>query len=880
MTHQPPRDERSRAPIQGTLEDELEHHRASHVDELMRGGMARPDAERAARRRLGDLQRVRRAVARERVRDDRRLRLAHWFADLRQDTAVGFRRLLRSPAFTAIAVLTLALGIGANSALFGVIHQVVLRPLPFADPDRLVRVWESEPSRGWDYFAMSGPNFLDYRAAARERVDLAAVGLTGFNLTGGELPERIDGYRMSANLPAVLGIEPLHGRGFAAAEDAPGADPAVALVGYGLWQRRFAADPTLVGRSLRLDGRETRVVGILPPLAPLLVDDALFVPLNADPTGNRSHHDLMGVGRAAAGIEAAQVESLLDTVAGRLAAQYPASNEGFDTRVMSLYDALVPEDTRTALYILLGAVALVLLVACANLSGLMLARIAARRRELAIYGALGASRGRVARQVLTEALLLSGAGALVGVFLASAATRWIRQLHIAGLPRIDQVTVNTTVVAFTATVAIVAGLLAALLPAYQAIGGRLAELLSAGGRGATSSERAQRFRAFLMAAEVALAVVLLAGAGLLLRSFLLVQGQESGLDVEPVLTAELAVPLSSDDDLRGRVATYRTLLEAIEGQPGIDVAAAVSAVPFGPGATVMDFLVEGRTEDPQAGVPSAGWRLVTPEYFRALGIELVAGRGFDSTDDPDGQAVAIVSRRMAERHWPDEDPLGRTFLGWRDRPLRIVGVAEDVRERDLESEPANMVYLPYYQNPWWADMFLVARTAGDPSSAAPALRQTLARVAPDLPLAFLRPLSQVLDESMATRRFSTVLLTIFAAIALVLAAAGVYGVVSYGVASRRPEIGVRMALGARARSVVALVIRQGMGAVAIGGVLGLAGALAGGRLLASQLYGIDARDPLAFGAAMLFLTAVALLACALPAARAARVDPVDTLRES
>lgn len=867
--------------VDSDIDDELRHHLEERAREIeQQEGLSPERARVEAQRRFGNVEAFRRQLKRIDSSDERQRHLAWVLGAIRQDLAVGFRRLVRSPGFAAVAVLTLALGIGATSAIFSVLNAIVLQPLNFHEPERLAQIWESSPGRGWDYFAMSQPNYVDYRDTNGSFDSFAALGFRTFNLTGVDEPERLTAFMVSANFFATLGVEPVLGRTFTPDEDAVGSGARVVVASHDFWQGTLGGDPDVVGRTLQLNGEDYEVVGVAPDRSPWFFQIELFVPLRADPNANRSDHRLSIFGRLADGVSVEQAEADLDTIAARLAEEYPDSNVGFDTRVSSLHDAIVPQEVRDALLILLGAVTFVLLIACANLSNLLLARATSRQREIAIYGALGASRGRIVGQLLTESLLLGGLGGSLGVFLAWQGVDLFRSLDIDALPRFETIQLDGTVLGFALAVSLLAGIVSGLTPAWQVARGDLQGVLNESGRSVSGGRRSALARQTLMIAEVALSIVLVAGAMLLMRSLWQVQEIDPGLDVDRVLTAAVNFPVRPDVQ-RGEIGTfYRGLLEELDAVPGVESAAAISGLPFGGGATSMDYVLEGEDLNPEGGAPSAFWRLISPDYFETVGMPLLRGRAFTDSDGVDAPNIAIISESMAERSWPGENPVGKRFHGWRDgdRTMEVVGVVADVRERNLETEAIGIVYMPFYRNDFWPDMYVLARSANDPADIATGVRTTIGEYAPDVPVQHLRSMRAVMNDTLSGRRFSTALIGVFAAVALLLAAAGVYGVMAYSVAQRSNEIGMRMAMGARTGQVVGLILAQGMRVVLIGGLLGVVMAFGLTRLMSSMLYGVQPADPASFAVASLFLVAVALIACAVPALRAARVDPVRTLR--
>jgi len=867
------------SPVPGNVTDEVAFHLEMRTKELVDQGMDPAEARAEARRRFGDVREVTDATHREDLTGRNNERRVEFFGEVRQDLTIGLRRLIKAPGFSLLAILILALGIGANSAIFSVLNAVVLQPLPYAEPDRLVQVWESDPQRGWDYFAVSELNYVDFRDNNEAFEGLAAVGFDSYNMSVDGEAIRLDGRRVSLEFFSTLGIQPSLGRAFTADEDAIDAESRVAILGDSLWRNRFGEDPDVIGTSILVNDTAITVIGVM-PRGNFFFDDAeIFFPLRAGENDNRGDHRLAVLGRLHEGVTVEQGEADLDSVAAQLEIDYPDSNKGFDTRVSSLYDAIVEEDLRQALYVLVGAVGMVLLIACANLSSLLLARATARHREIAIYAALGASRGRIVRQMLTETTLLALVGGALGVLLAFRGMDWFRALDPGRLPRFETLAVDGTVLLFALGATLLTALLAGLLPAWQAASCDPQDALKDSGRGTSSSVRTRRARQALLAAEVALSIVLLAGAALLIRSFLEVQSIDPGLDAEAVLTLAINMPGSTMEEFEAMPGQYREMLAQAESVPGVLAAATISGLPFGGGATSMDMVVDGR--DHGENYPSAYWRLASPDYFEALGIPLLKGRKFYD-EEGDARAIAIISESMATSLWPDQDPIGQRFLAWRDpeRIKTVIGVVGDVRERSLESEAMNIVYMPHLQMAGWANMYFVVRTDGDPAALAPSVRAAIGQVVPDRPLTDVRPLSDVLDDTLGARRFNTSLLLCFAAVALLLAAAGVYGVMAYSVAQRTSEIGIRMAMGAGGTQVVRMVVKQGMAVVGVGIAVGVLAALGTTRLLASMLFGVSPFDLLSLGSAAVFLTVVALIACALPAVRATRISPTEALRDS
>ena len=799
---------------------------------------------------------------------------------LLQDIRYGLRSLRQSPGLTLVAVLALGLGIGAVSAIFSVIDAALLRPLPFHDPARLMLVMESNPSKGFAFFAISPANYLDYRDQNRVFERLAAFENRPLILTGAGDPAKVTGARVAAGFIEALGVAPYLGRPFLAEEDKPGAGR-VAILGHGLWQRRFGSDPALVGRTVTLGGVPHTVVGVMPPRFTFPNQSEIWIPmaLGDDETGSRGAHYLVAIARLKPDVPVDRARADMSSIASRLQSQYPDSNTGWTARVEPLAERVVG-DARPALMVLLAAVAFVLLIACANVAGLLLARATARQREFAIRSALGAGRARLVRQLLTESLLLGLLGGAVGLLLAMWGTDLLAAAAPPGIPRVSEVQVDGRVLLFTLGLSVLTGIVFGLAPALQGSKTDLNEALKEGGRGGGGGgPRRSRARAVLVVAEVALALVLLAGAGLMLRSFERLQAIDPGFDPASVLVVDLELPEGRYGEPARRAAFFATALERLAALPGVRKAGGVLPLPLSGDNYFLSFGIEGRPVA-DADRPSAAYYVASPGYLRALDIRLLRGRDFSDSDREGAPRVALINDTMARRFWPGEDPVGRRIVidnGPRDRYREIIGVVEDVRHDDLTGEARPQMYEPYLQVPH-PSMSLVLRTAGDPEGLAEAARRAILALDKDQPVSRAVPMERLVAESIAQSRYSMMLLGAFAAVALGLATIGIYGLLSHAVAQRTHEIGIRMALGARRRDVLTLVVLSGMGLTSLGVVLGLAGALALTRLMAGLLYGISPTDPLTLGAVSLLLGMVALMACVIPARRATRIDPMSALR--
>jgi putative ABC transport system permease protein len=805
-------------------------------------------------------------------------------ADVWQDLRYGARMLVKTPGFAAVVVVVLALGIGANTAIFSVVNAVLLRPLPYVEPDRLVFVGEVDAQGR--AAAVSVANYGDFRQQSQSFEHLVAYRGSYFTLTGDGDPDFVAGTIVSTNFFAALRIQAALGRTFLAEEGQPGANRVVVL-SHPCWQRRFNASVGVVGQRLALDGESYTIVGVLPPDFSLWEAEIWMPGFAGGTLNNRAERSVGVIGRLKSGLSLAQARAELGAIAQRLGQAYPPTNQGWGVRLLPLREAWFGND-REALLVLLGAVGLVLAVACVNVASLLLARTAARGRELVVRAALGAGRFRLVQQLLTENLLLAALGAVAGLFL----THWSLPLVVALIPAnmlqfgipggAAAIHIDPAVLLFTLGIFLLTGLGFGLAPALQGTKTELSSALKEGGRSATAGSSHFNLNQRLVVAEIALALTLLVGAGLMTRSFARLETLDRGFNPDHVLNLFINLPSARYQNDAQRADFFKRVLERLEALPGVEAAGASTLL----SARGRAFIIPGRPEPQPAQEPKAIHRVISPAYLQAVGIPLHAGRSFTNQDAANAPGVCLINQTLARRYWPDEDPVGKQ-IRMPDSPasadaLTIVGVAGDVKEAldprsPLSLEPQPTLYRPYLQVPT-PGMQLAVRTKPDPLSLAAALRAEIWALDRALSVTRLRTAHEALAESIARPRFNTVLLGCFAGVALLLAVVGVYGVMAYSVSQRVQEIGIRMALGAQRRDVFKLVLGQGLKLTVIGLGLGMAGAVALTRVIASQLYGVAATDSVTFAVTSLVLTAVALLACYIPARRATKVDPLVALR--
>ena len=842
-------------------EADLTREVASHLtlleDEFQRRGMGPEAARLAARRAFGGIEQ-----AKELQRDARSFR---GLDDACRDVRYAVRMLGRTRGFTTVAVLTLALGIGANSAIFTVVHAVLIRPLPYPESDRLVAVLQHHREFGPEVVTL--PDYTEWREGSASVESLAAAWQAFYNLTGVEEPERLSGAAATANLFTTLRITPALGVAFH--PDGKG-DPRTLVLSHQLWQRQFGSAPDVVGRRVSLNGTSHTVIGVMPPGFAWPEGVELWVPFVPEPGGmTRGYHLLQVVGRLRPGASVAGARAELETLAAAAAAAYPQTNKDWGVRVSSLLEQTVGSTSR-ALLILAGAAGCVLLIACANVAGLLTSRALARRQEISVRSALGASRARIVRQLLTESLVLSVGGGAIGLFLAAWGIPWL--LTLTTLPRAADIALDAPVFAATLLASIGTGLLFGVAPAVTA--SRPALSVAAGARG---SARTGWMRPALLVVELALAVVLLAGAGLLLRSFYKLQRVDTGVNVDRVLTARFFLPRASYPVERC-VALYEELIDRVTALPDVETAAAVSVFPFSRTTANAVFTIPGRPPSAPGDNSTANFSAATPGYFRAMGIPLVAGRGFEKGDHANAPFVAVVNRATAERYYPGLDPIGQALRVLGPKPRTIVGVIPNLRQRALNIPEEPEIYVPHAQSPL-GGMFLVVRARSDrPDRVAAAVRAVVRSSDRDLPIAGIRTGGELIDDTLSSRRLSLALLSIFAVVALVLSVIGVYGVLSFTVSQQTKEIGIRIALGASRRDVLALMLWNGLWPVVVGLVVGIGAALGTTHVLANALFDVRPSDPFTLFAVVGLLLTAAFAAVLVPARRAARVDPLLAVR--
>jgi len=803
---------------------------------------------------------------------------------LLQDLRYGVRTLAKNPGFTVVAVLTLALGIGANTAIFSVVDAVLLRPLPYPESARLFTVYQTLPEDPAQNTGVSYPNYLDWTQQNEAFESIAAVRGNVLALSGQGEPTYVQTGSVTSNYFDVLRVKPLLGRTLQSSDDALDANPVV-VMSESLWRARFGADPAIVGRSITLDQHPITVAGIVPAYFHPSVPDAaaqLWVPLRqdgvfSDMRSRRGGHYLSALGRLKPGVTAPQAQNEMAVLQQRLAQQYPNENKGWGIRIVSLQTDMAG-NVRTALLVLLGAVGFVFLIACTNVASLQLARAASRRKEIAIRVALGAGRQRLLRQFLTESVLLSVIGGAVGLLLALEALKGLIAWLPADLPRVSEIHVDARVLFFGLALSVLSGVIFGLAPAWHGTESRLAEALE-GARGAGEGRTSHRMRNIFVIAETALAIVLLVGAGLLIRSFVRLQQVDVGFNPAQLLTAQIGLPRAQYAKPEQWISFYKQALERMNTLPGAQEAAVAVPLPLSDSYINLAFEIEGRPPREKSDSPTADLVAISPNYFHVMQVPLMHGREFSDADSESGPKVCVISASLAQQLFPNESALGqRILIGYPTSSSRkIVGIVGDVKDSDLSARQSAQIYVPFVQNPFWAADIAV-RAHGNPSSLSGALREQIRAIDSALPVSEVRPMMEAIESSVAQPRFRTTLLSLFGAAALLLAAIGIYGVLAYTVAQQTREIGIRMALGANPGRALRLVLGRGLRLAGAGTVIGVLAARMLTQLLNSLLFGISATDPLTFAAVAGLLLGVALVACYVPARRAMRVDPMVALR--
>jgi putative ABC transport system permease protein len=855
--------------FENTMTDEIRFHIDEYVEDLVQSGVSRAEATRRARMEFGGLESVK-----EECRSARRLNLID---SITRDVRHAYRTFSKNAGLTLVVLLTLSVGIGSTIAVFSVVYGVLLKPLPFPEPHRLVQVWGSMPSRNLTALQFTEANFWDMRDLNRSFEEFGTMHGASFTLTGFDVPERLRGGLVSVGFFRALGAKPVVGRLFNPGEDDPGAVTDRVLLSHAFWMRRFGGDPTVVGRTLTLSGRPAEVIGVLPAGTPWLDAADVFTPFVRRLDADRASWEFNVIGRMKPGVTFDAARADLERVAKDLEARFPANKDlGVFLQPSSAWGA--GDQLRRTLWILLGAVGFLLAIACINVTNLLLAHASFRRRESAMRIALGASRGALVRERITESLVLSFAGAGLGWLVAVALVRAFRSMEIAGIPRLSEVEVNGWVLAFGIGAALFVGLVTGIGPAWQSPFTGILAALQQGQRGSVGNRSQDRTRRVLVGVEVALSLVLLVGAGLLVRSLSRVLTVDRGFQTEGRLHATVSIPGTYSDERRTQIVT--DILARLESRPELLAVSTVSGRPLAGGSTGMGIAAADiplRDSD----VPWASWRMITKDYFKSMGLTLIEGRSFAEQDIVGKPYRVIISKRLATQLWRDQNPVGRTAILWKGQTQRegeVIGVVSDMRERGLENDPTFAVYLPAYGSLARTTLELVMHVRGTPEQFTPTLRSIVNGIDPTLPVSGVRTLEEIVHTSVGTRRFIMMLLITFAIMALLLALAGVYGIVQYSLARRTSEIGLRLALGARQGAVLRLVMRQGLQPIVVGMLVGLIGMFALSRLMRSLLFDIDAIDPLTYGAVVLLLTMVSMIACYVPARRALRVDPAVALR--
>ena len=853
--------------------EEIQAYLDMSTEAKLRQGLSPREARRNALLEVGGVEQVE-----ERVRE---IRMGSFIETVWRDVRTGARSLVHSPVFTVVTLLSLALGIGANTAIFSVVNSLLLRPLPYPESEQIVHVWHTPPQQsfpGLETFSVSPANYIDWKAQSTAFEQMAVYADTGFSLSTSNDPLPLVGAVVSSDFFSVLRSSPMQGRTFTPDEEQPGRDQVV-VIGHRLWQRAFGANPNIIGQTLTINSRSFTVVGIMPAGFEFPREAELWVPLAWDDNERktRSIHDYLVIARLKQNVSLDQAKVEMNTISSRLEQQYPEENTGWGARVIPLRDDLVG-DIRLALLVLFGAVGFVLLIACANVANLMLARGANRQKEIAVRIALGAGRARLVRQLLTESVLLAVSGGLLGLLLAIWGSRML--VRLGDLPNSGDIGIDTWALGFTLLVSFAAGIIIGIVPALQFTRTSVSETLKQGSGRTGGSAIKQHTRKALVISEVALSLVLLIGAGLMIRSFWKLQNVDPGFDTSNSLTMTIVLNWIRYSEPHKRLAFVDRAIEQIRAVPGVVSVGTTTRVPLAGGGSTQPFTVEGRPAGTIAEQPMAQTRYISPDYFKSIGIPLRQGRFFSDNDRDNSVPVVIISDAMARRFWPGENPIGRRLtpsFHSEQGAREIVGVVGDVKTSGLDVDASAMMYLPYKQAPLPFVSFVV-RTASNPESVVQPVSKAIYSIDKEQALTDVQTMDQVLAKSLSDRRFNMTLLLTFAGVALLLAAVGVYGVMNYTVTLRRRELGIRMALGAERMDVLRLVLRQGLTLTLIGVAAGLISAYALTRLMASLLYGVTATDYLTFGSVSAVLIAVGLAASYLPARRATKVNPTIALR--
>ena len=851
--------------------EEIQAYLDMLTEENLRQGQSPQEARRNALIELGGVEQVE-----ERVRE---IRMGRFIETVWRDIRTGVRALVHTPGFTFVAVLALALGIGTNTAIFSIVNGVLLRPLPFPDAERLVYFESIKPDRAIRDGHISMPDFVDWQSQADAFDSLTLIYVARIILTGDDAePEFIPFSVVPIDFFRTMGVNPIMGRMFVKEDRAKGAQP-VAIISYGLWQRRFGANPNVLGNPITLGGTRCLIVGVMPAgfdYYPSKIQ--VWTPLYISPNGRRDNRMFRAIGRLKPWATIAGAQSQLDTINARLQQQYVETNAGWSVRLHNL-QAWTTKDIRTSLLLLLGAVGFVLLIACANIANLLLARATSRRKEIAVRTALGAGRWRIVRQLLTESSLLAITGGVVGLALSILLTKLLIAISPADLARLDQVGLDARVLGFTVGVVGLVGLLFGLAPALQASKLDLNDVLKEGGRGTREGRARNRMRAILVVSEIALSLLLLIGAGLLVKSFMVLRDVDAGFDPHNVLTMYIGLP-GTRYKAEQQATFFRELTKRASALPGVESAGATTVIPLGgvPGYG-RSFVPEGRPLVPEESFQTE-FIVLAGDYFQTMRIPVKAGRTFTDYDTAETGPVVIINETAARRVFPGQDPIGKRIIVWRDEKFarEIVGVVGDVKATALDEEVACQIYVPHAQDSGWGTLGLAVRTKGDPEALTSQVRGVILSLDKDQPAFGIKTMDQAFSESVAKIRLIVLLFGVFSVLALLLATIGIYGVIAYSVAQRTHEIGIRLALGAQRRDVLRMIVTQGMILSLIGAVLGLVGAFALTRVMRSLLYGVSTTDPLIFIGVSLLLTVVALLASYIPARRATKVDPMIALR--